>query len=176
MERGAHFCSSGQGRQALELCVKNGNPERVALRESPNGDPERVALQLSQGTAGPRAAACDPVGNVQFTCGVIAPEDLVVVPRSDWVIASGDAAGGAIKAINVRDRTATALFPTETPRLRQDARTYDSCPGPSTTSSTSRPRRFRSETRSGSGRCAAIGSRVFRRSRSVTIHAVLQQS
>src|SRR5437762_7397479 len=114
----------------LAAFASNGNPERVALRESPNGDPERVALQLSQGTAGPRAAACDPVGNVQFICGVIGPEDLVVVPGSDWVIASGDAAGGAIKAINVRDRTATALFPAATPRLRLDARTYDSCPGP----------------------------------------------
>jgi len=84
---------------------------------------------LPQGTAGQSAAACDPVGTVQFICGVIGPEDLVVVPGSDWVIASGDAAGGAIKAINVRDRTATALFPAATPRLRLDARTYDSCPG-----------------------------------------------
>ena len=89
-----------------------------------------AAYALPQGTGGPRAPACDPVGNVQFICGVIAPEDLVVVPGSDWVIASGDAAGGAIKAINVHDRTATALFPVETPRLRQDAPTYDSCPGP----------------------------------------------
>src|SRR5438552_13350284 len=89
-----------------------------------------VADALLQGTAGPKAAACDPVGTVQFICGVIGPEDLVVVPGSDWVIASGDAAGGAIKAINVRDRTATALFPAATPRLRLDARTYDSCPGP----------------------------------------------
>ena len=85
---------------------------------------------LPQETAGQSAAACDPVGTVQFICGVIGPEDLVVVPGSDWVIASGDAAGGAIKAINVRDRTATALFPAATPRLRLDARTYDSCPGP----------------------------------------------
>src|SRR5207247_11026421 len=65
---------------------------------------------LAQGTAGQSAAACDPVGTVQFICGVIGPEDLVVVPGSDWVIASGDAAGGAIKAINVRDRPATGLF------------------------------------------------------------------
>src|SRR5947207_12901945 len=98
----------------LAAFASNGNPERVALRESPNGDPERVALQLSQGTAGPRAAACDAVGNVQFTCGVIAPEDVVVVPRSDWVVASGDGAGGAIRAISVRDRPATGLLPAAT--------------------------------------------------------------
>jgi hypothetical protein len=61
---------------------------------------------------------------------VVGPEDLVVVPGSEWVIASGDAAGGAIKAIHVRDWTTTVLFPTATPRQRLDAKTYDSCPGP----------------------------------------------
>jgi len=67
-------------------------------------------------------------GKVQFICGVIGPEDLVVVPGSKWVIASGDASGGAITLINVRDRTTTALFPTPTPRQRLDAKVYDSCP------------------------------------------------
>lgn len=88
-----------------------------------------VVFALPQGTAGPRMA-CDSLGNVQFICGVIGPEDLVVVPGSEWVIASGDAAGGAITLINVRDKTTTALFPTATPRLRPDAKIYDSCPGP----------------------------------------------
>jgi len=67
---------------------------------------------------------------VQFICGVISPEDLVVVPGSEWVIASGDAAGGAITLINVRDKTTTALFPSPTSKPRLDAKTYDSCPGP----------------------------------------------
>ena len=38
---------------------------------------------LPQGTAGQSAAACDPVGTVQFICGVIGPEDLVVVPGAN---------------------------------------------------------------------------------------------
>jgi hypothetical protein len=88
-----------------------------------------AAFALPQGAAGP-ASACDPLGNVQFICGVIGPEDLVVVPGSEWVVASGDAAGGAIKAIHVRDRTTTVLFPTAPPLQRLDANTYDSCPGP----------------------------------------------
>ena len=48
-----------------------------------------------QQTAPARPAACDPVGDVQFICGAIGPEDLVTVPGGEWVIASGDAAGGA---------------------------------------------------------------------------------
>jgi hypothetical protein len=89
-----------------------------------------VVFALGQGTAGPRVAGCDALGNVQFVCGVVGPEDLVVVPGSAWVIASGDAAGGAITLISVRDKTTTALFPSAAPRQRLDAKTYDSCPGP----------------------------------------------
>ncbi len=89
-----------------------------------------VVFAFLQGTAGPRAAGCGALGNVQFVCGVVGPEDLVVVPGLEWVIASGDAAGGAITLINVRDKTTTALFPAATPRQRLDGKTYDSCPGP----------------------------------------------
>ena len=87
-----------------------------------------VTLSLPGGTA--KAAACDPDGKVKFICGMIAPEDLVPVPRTDWVIASGYTAGGAIHLINVRDYTTTQLFPTATPRVKLDAKTYAACPGP----------------------------------------------
>ena len=90
-----------------------------------------VALVLGHETASPKAAGCDALGNVQFICGVISAEDLVVVPGSEWVIASGDAAGGAVTLINVRDKTTTALFPSAAaPKPRLDSKTYDSCPGP----------------------------------------------
>ncbi len=87
-----------------------------------------TAVVLPQGSAGSKP--CDPAGTVQFICGVISPEDVVPVPGSDWVIASGDAAGGAVTLINTRDKTRTPLFPTASPKVRLDAKTYDSCPGP----------------------------------------------
>src|SRR5437879_6869358 len=31
---------------------------------------------------------CNPEGNVQFICGQDAPEDLVLLPESEWVVAS----------------------------------------------------------------------------------------
>jgi len=40
------------------------------------------------------------------------------------------AANGAIRLINLRDRTTTTLFPTATAKQRLDKKTYDSCPGP----------------------------------------------
>jgi hypothetical protein len=91
-----------------------------------------LALALSLGTAGPRAAGCDPVGKIQFVCDQAGPEDLAIVPGGQWVIATAYARDkGGIRLINVRDRTTTVLFPTSVPpRERFDAKTYDSCPGP----------------------------------------------
>ena len=89
-----------------------------------------VTFALLLATIGPRAAGCDPIGNVRFVCDQVGPEDLVPVPGSAWVLSSGMAANGAIRLINVRDRTTTALFPSATAKERLDGKTYDSCPGP----------------------------------------------
>src|SRR5499427_1607446 len=89
-----------------------------------------AACLLLAGSGRPRAAGCDPAGNVQFICDQLAPEDLVLVPGGDWVISSGMAANGAIRAIGVRDRATTVLFPAATAKTRSDTRTYPSCPGP----------------------------------------------
>jgi len=35
------------------------------------------------------AAPCDLDGQVRFICGLSSPEDLILVPQSDWVVASG---------------------------------------------------------------------------------------
>src|SRR5437763_1840392 len=89
-----------------------------------------VVFALGHGAAVPRAAGCDPLGKVQFICGLAGPEDLVAVPGSDWVIASGDAAPGAITLIDVKKKSASPLYPSRALTERLDARTYDSCPGP----------------------------------------------
>ncbi len=72
---------------------------------------------------------CEPDGKVRFICGVVSPEDLVAVPRSDWVITSGYIRGG-VHLINTRDFSHTQVFPTPTPRERFDRGTYGACPGP----------------------------------------------
>ena len=89
-----------------------------------------AALAIPQATPAPKPTGCAAAGNVQFICGVIGPEDLVVVPGGDWVIASGDAAGGAVTLINARDRGTTPLYPAPAAKQKLDKKTYDSCPGP----------------------------------------------
>ena len=78
---------------------------------------------------GTRAAGCDARGPIAFVCGVMNPEDLVAVPRSPWVLASG-LNGGAIHAVNTRTHTPTQLFPAASARTRHDTKTYAACPGP----------------------------------------------
>src|SRR5260370_7221052 len=89
-----------------------------------------VASLLLGGTVEARAAGCDPNGSVRFICDQVGPEDLAVVPGSQWVLSSGMAANGAIRLINLRDKTTTVLFPSATPRERLDKKAYDSCPAP----------------------------------------------
>ena len=89
-----------------------------------------AASVLLLGTAGPRAPGCDPVGNIRFICDQSGPEDLAIVPGSKWVLSSGMTANGAIRLVNVRDRTSTILFPSASAKERLDKKTYESCPGP----------------------------------------------
>jgi len=89
-----------------------------------------LALAAPQGTAPAKSAGCAPREKVQFVCGLTGPEDLVEVPNSNWVIASGDAAPGAISLVNVRDRSVTPLYPSPNMKQQLDSKTYDTCPGP----------------------------------------------
>lgn len=88
-----------------------------------------IVFALAPEVAGQAPAGCGPVGNVQFVCGQEAPEDLVLVPGSDWVIASVYSNTGGIRLINTRDKTTTVAYPAATAKERPDTKTYDSCPG-----------------------------------------------
>jgi hypothetical protein len=84
----------------------------------------------SPGFAGQAVASCNPSGSVQFVCGLEAPEDLVVLPGSEWVIASDFAGNGGIRLINTRDLKTAMAYPTASSKDKPDSKTYDSCPGP----------------------------------------------
>ena len=89
-----------------------------------------IPLSLVGGSVEARAAGCDAIGNVRFICDQRGPEDLVPVPGSEWVLSSGMTANGAIRAINLRDKGTTVLFPSATAKERPNKKVYGSCPGP----------------------------------------------
>ena len=73
---------------------------------------------------------CRPVGDVQFACGQQGPEDLVVVPGGQWVIASAFGGSGGLYLVRASDRTTTLAYPSATAREQLDKKTYPMCPGP----------------------------------------------
>jgi hypothetical protein len=89
-----------------------------------------ASLLTIVGAKAQQQSGCNAMGDVKFICGPIAAEDLIEVPQSEWVIASGNGAGGAIHAISIKDLSTIKLFPTNTPQARLDTKTYNACPGP----------------------------------------------
>lgn len=79
------------------------------------------------------AEPCNPVGSLHFVCGAMNSEDLVRVPGTDWIVASGFAGGGAsvghLYLVNARDKSLKVLFPGASPSIRPDKTTYEACPG-----------------------------------------------
>jgi hypothetical protein len=84
---------------------------------------------IAQAPARQAPASCDAIGNVQFICGQNGPEDLVVVPGSQWVVASAYGGNGGIMLIRVKDRMSSVAYPGSAPREKLDAKTYNTCPG-----------------------------------------------
>ncbi|HYZ42814.1 MAG TPA: SMP-30/gluconolactonase/LRE family protein [Stellaceae bacterium] len=96
-----------------------------------------VLLMAGVVTIGGSASAaepCNPAGKLDFVCGPLNSEDLVQVPGTGWIVASGmdgGAAGshGSLHLVNSRDKSWKALFPVGNPQLRWDKATYGDCPG-----------------------------------------------
>src|SRR6185436_6615811 len=65
---------------------------------------------------------CVPAGNIQFVCGHNAPEDLVIVPGSEWVVASSFAGAGGIRIVNVRTKATTLAYPSATAKEQLDTK------------------------------------------------------
>ncbi|HVH27347.1 MAG TPA: hypothetical protein VM818_11320 [Vicinamibacterales bacterium] len=87
-------------------------------------------ISLAQVRAGQDAEPCRPAGKVQFVCGQDAPEDLVLIPGSQWLVASVFSPKGGIRLIDTQNRSTTNAYPTADSRERFDAVTYKTCPGP----------------------------------------------
>jgi len=75
-------------------------------------------------------ADCSPAAGVQYVCGQRGPEDLILLPGGQWVLASAYSAAGGIFAIRTSDKMSTQVYPSPTASVRFDAKAYAGCPGP----------------------------------------------
>ena len=89
-----------------------------------------VACGGSSGDLPVPNADCEADGGVAFICGVINPEDVIAVPGTNFIVASGYGGGGGIHFISRRDQTRLQVYPVADPRLRHDTDAYPDCPGP----------------------------------------------
>lgn len=88
-----------------------------------------LTFALPRAAVAQNTAPCSPAGNIQFVCGQEAPEDLVYLPGTDWVVASSYGGNGGIRLISVREKTSTTLYPSAAAKDQLDKKTYDTCPG-----------------------------------------------
>jgi len=90
------------------------------------------AVIAAQGPRGAAAPPCTPQGpgGIQYVCDQTAPEDLVVVPGGQWIVATAYGGRGGLRVINVRDKKSTLAYPLDNSAERLDRTTYAACPGP----------------------------------------------
>lgn len=85
---------------------------------------------LTIGAAARAADDCAPAGGLDFVCGPKNAEDLVLVPGTQWIIASGMADGASLSLIDARNRTASGLYPGPQPQAKHDAAAFPDCGTP----------------------------------------------
>ena len=88
-----------------------------------------VLITLTFSTMEAAENGCDDFGEYSYICGPISAEDLVLVPGTKWVIASGFGEGASLYLIDARQKTWSNFYPADEPRARQNMRTYGACPG-----------------------------------------------
>lgn len=86
-------------------------------------------VMLFANTARAGDEGCQAVEEFGFVCGMVSPEDLVLIPGTHWIIASGMAPGGSITLIDSQQKSWSVLYPADRPRAEQDMQTYGACPG-----------------------------------------------
>jgi SMP-30/Gluconolactonase/LRE-like region len=97
-----------------------------------------ILLPLAPAIAAPgdnatsAAVSCDAVGDLHFVCGLHSPEDLVSIPDSHWIIASGMVPGGAggLFLVDTSKKAAHKISFGNQILVQLDRKTYPGCTAP----------------------------------------------
>jgi len=86
---------------------------------------------LSAQARPPQAAtSCAPTNGLSFVCGAQNPEDLVPIPGTRWLIASGLKDGAGLKLIDTDAKTARLFYTGRPAQQRPDKKLFPNCPAP----------------------------------------------
>jgi hypothetical protein len=93
-----------------------------------------AVMPISPLSAQPRPpqapTGCAPTNGLQFVCGAQNPEDLVPIPGTRWLIASGMKDGAGLKLIDTEARTLRVFYTGTAAQLRPDKTLFPNCPAP----------------------------------------------
>jgi hypothetical protein len=73
---------------------------------------------------------CAPSGGLTFICGVQNGEDLVLVPNSQWMLASGMAPGSGLHLVDTRAKTVQTVYGAGRSAAQADRTRFPGCAGP----------------------------------------------
>ncbi len=95
----------------------------------------RLALVGLSAAVAANAVAAEPAGrspaaSLSFIAGPINAEDLLLVPGTRWVLASGAPKGGGLHLIHADRKEWQSVFPQEPAGSKWDKQAFGSCPGP----------------------------------------------
>lgn len=80
--------------------------------------------------AAPVSRGCGPDADLDYVCGAERPEDVVALPRTRWLVASGFSPGAGLKLIDAPARTLVKWYTGDAAQMAFDRRRYPRCPGP----------------------------------------------
>lgn len=88
-----------------------------------------TALLLGSAAAA-QAAECPSDPALEYICGPVKPEDVLALPGTPWLIASGFSQGSGIKLVDTRNRQFIVWFDGRKDQLRPAPAAFPRCPGP----------------------------------------------
>ena len=75
-------------------------------------------------------ASCGPVNGWNLICGNQNPEDLVSIPGTRWLIATGMKEGAGLKLVDTDAKTAQFFYTGQPAQQRPDKKLFSNCPAP----------------------------------------------
>lgn len=73
---------------------------------------------------------CPADSELEYLCGVERPEDLVPIPGTDWLVASGFASGAGLKLVNAATRQVRRWYDGSPAQIAPISGAFPACPGP----------------------------------------------
>ena len=84
---------------------------------------------ILSGAAAQPTAPCTPSMGLHFVCGLDKPEDLIQLPGSKWLIASGMGSGGGLRLVDSAAKAVRPFYTGAPAQIRQDRKWFSRCPG-----------------------------------------------